>query len=45
MKKLVMKFVLMLVVALSIGAICTACDPEDVDAFAEGYRQGYYGDY
>ena len=40
-----MKFVLMLVVALSIGAICTACDPEDVDAFAEGYRQGYYGDY
>lgn len=45
MKKLVMKFVLMLVVALSIGAICTSCDPEDVDAFAEGYRQGYYGDY
>ncbi len=45
MKKIMKKFVLMLILALSIGAVCTSCDPDDVDAFAQGYRDGYYGNY
>lgn len=35
----------MLVAMLTVGAICTACDPDVVDAFADGYRDGYYGNY
>ena len=25
------------------SCILTSCDPDDIDAFAEGYRDGYYG--
>ncbi|MBP3533691.1 MAG: hypothetical protein J6J75_05240 [Alistipes sp.] len=31
-------------VIIMLGTICltmTACDPDDVDAFAKGYRDGY----
>lgn len=45
MKKNLKRFVLLLVAAMTVGAICTACDPDEVDAFAEGYRDGYYGSY
>lgn len=33
-------------VIIMLGTICltmTACDPDEVDAFAKGYRDGYYG--
>lgn len=39
------RIVLMLVVALSISALFTSCTPEEVDAFADGYRWGYYGEH
>lgn len=45
MKKILKKLILMLILAFSIGAVCTACDPDTVDAFADGYRDGYYGNY
>lgn len=28
---------------LSASFFFTSCDPDDIDAFAWGYRQGYYG--
>lgn len=28
---------------LSASFLFTSCDPDDIDAFADGYRQGYYG--
>lgn len=33
-------------VAIVVGSMAlTSCDPDDVDAFAKGYRDGYYGTY
>lgn len=43
MKKL--KNILIIVAALAIAVCATSCTPEEVDAFADGYRQGYYGSY
>lgn len=27
------------------SCILTSCDPDDIDAFADGYRDGFYGTY
>ncbi|MCH5221082.1 MAG: hypothetical protein J1F05_01980 [Muribaculaceae bacterium] len=32
----------LIAISLCMG-IFTACDPDDIDAFASGYRDGYYG--
>lgn len=44
-----LKRVFAALVAVAAIAFCsgilTACDPDDVDAFADGYRDGYYGTY
>lgn len=36
-----------IVIAVVVIAFCSgvlsSCDPDDIDAFAEGYREGYYG--
>ena len=45
MKKIVKRVTLMLAVVSSICALSTSCTPEEVDAFAKGYRDGYYGTY
>lgn len=45
MKKSYKGIITMVLVALTAGLICTSCDPDDVDAFAQGYRDGYYGNY
>lgn len=43
------KKILWAIIALTTVAFCsgmlTSCDPDDVDAFASGYRDGYYGNY
>ena len=32
------------IIAISFcSGIFTSCDPDDIDAFAQGYRDGYYG--
>ena len=33
------------IAALFGCSLFTSCEPDEVDAFAEGYRQGYYGNY
>lgn len=41
------KFYAALVAVIAIvfcSGVLTACDPDDVDAFADGYRQGYYSE-
>lgn len=43
MKKSFKGIITMVLIALTAGLICTSCDPDEVDAFADGYRQGYYG--
>lgn len=45
MKTKFQRIAAVLLVALTIGIICTSCDPDLVDAFADGYRDGYYGNY
>ncbi len=45
MKTKFQRTVAAVLVALTIGLLCTSCDPDDVDAFAEGYRDGYYGNW
>ncbi|MBQ6689021.1 MAG: hypothetical protein IJN02_07260 [Bacteroidales bacterium] len=43
MKKYI-KGVLSLLILVICACLCfTSCDPDEVDAFAEGYRKGYYG--
>lgn len=39
------KYLLVLAVAVIAGLAMTLCDPDDVDAFADGYRDGYYGNW
>lgn len=31
------------VMMASACLIMTSCDPDEIDAFAQGYRDGYYG--
>lgn len=31
------------IMAASVCTIMTSCDPDEIDAFAKGYRDGYYG--
>lgn len=44
--RIMKKYFRLFSVIIMLGTICltmTACDPDDVDAFAKGYRDGYYG--
>ena len=43
--KTMKKIAIALLLALSAALTMTSCDPDDVDAFASGYRDGYYGNY
>ena len=42
MKKKMLKFILLTLVCL--GATSCFCTPQDVDDFAEGFKEGYFGD-
>ncbi len=44
MKKYFRLFIAVIMTA-SVCTIMTSCDPDEVDAFAKGYRDGYYGTY
>ena len=40
------KFARLFIAIIATGAVCltmASCDPDVVDAFADGYRDGYYG--
>lgn len=37
------KFLFLLAAVVVAGMAMTSCTPEEVDAFADGYRKGYYG--
>lgn len=43
MKKI--KYILIAIAAIAIAVMATSCSPVLVDAFADGYRAGYYGYY
>ena len=34
----------LLVVACATVTSCVSCTPEDVDAFADGFKEGYFGE-
>lgn len=42
LKKIYAALVAVIAIVFCSGVL-TACDPDDVDAFASGYRDGYYG--
>jgi len=44
MKNLV-KFFAATIVLGGVAVLASSCDPDEVDAFADGYRKGYYGTY
>ena len=44
MKK-VQKILLYALTVAFVSLCMTSCDPDDVDAFAEGYRDGYNSTY
>ena len=37
------KFLLILLTAAIIGVAATSCEPEEIDAFIDGFYEGYYG--
>lgn len=37
------RLLFLLAAAVVAGLSLTSCTPEEVDAFADGYRKGYYG--
>ncbi len=37
-----MKKILKLLLSVSIVALCTSCDPGDVDSFIDSFYDGYY---
>ena len=39
------RFVLLCIAVSGVAVTVSSCDPDDIDAFADGYRQGYYGNY
>lgn len=44
LRKVLSIVAVLLTIAFCASAL-TACDPDEVDAFASGYRDGYYGNY
>lgn len=45
MRKSFKSIATLVLVVLTAGLLCTSCDPDEVDAFAQGYRDGYYGNW
>lgn len=38
-------FIVLAITAIALMIGFTNCEPEEVDAFADGYRRGYEGSY
>ncbi len=45
MKTNIKRVIVAALMSVAIGFSLTSCTPEEVDAFAEGYREGYYGSW
>lgn len=41
--KIFFRFAIVAIMAIMACLTMTSCEPDDVDAFAKGYRDGYYG--